>query len=280
MSKTKSYTIDSAPDEAHEALRHTLAGVSSLDLVTGGAAVRALVSAIPLGVRVPDTVHESARRVAVIRERLAAVHDDAVAEFTPDDLTADDWQDRLERAAALAVRQPVAGRMAEEAKRAATSKLGAACVHALDEVGDELERWFLDNLDDLARADLEPEPGDTYGSVSGRNAALLAFRHAHAHLMAAGGGTETQDYAARTWWTTHTWTREEWTALVDATGPNTEHRGPNPLALAVRIGATPRLARSFSQPWEERKALHDGEQIEKRHRAFDEGRTVVIGAAW
>ena len=83
--------------------------------------------------------------------------------------------------------------------------------------------------------DLEPEPADTYGTVTGRNAALVNFTKAHGRLMVAGGGQPTVDNAAWTWWRTHTWTRAEWSAILDRTGPNATHHGPNPLALAVQM---------------------------------------------
>ena len=281
MSKTKPYTIDSAPDERHIALAETLDRLRSATLLIGASAAKAVKAVIPLGVRVPEPIHEAAARLLVVSDRAAELTRTPAVEFTAEDLAADDWRDRLDRSATARARTPEAQKLVDEAVRGAHAALGAACARELPAVGDELERWFVDNLAELARADLEPEPADTYGTVTGRNAALVNFTKAHGRLMVAGGGQPTVDNAAWTWWRTHTWTRAEWSAILDRTGPNATHHGPNPLALAVQIGGTPRLARSESQAWEDYRALIEGQRAD----AFEEvartpGSFAVIGASW
>ena len=258
MSKTTTADLKPAPaidDRARDAI--TAAPVH-------GPAVAAL--AVEFGIPVPAAVTKATEIVAVIRARAHnAVTVMAPAPLTIDDLSADDWADRVRahetaRHALVGAEHQITGVLHD-----ATCDLAAACRAALPGMVDQLEAWFVQHYDTIARAERAHAARDD-APAAGEHEAAQRFRRVHRAVMLAGSGgsgaNQPSDYRAR-WWVTHTWTRATWTTLENATGPMLGCPDGGELLVALQCGASVRLARTLAQPWDEFVGFEEGKPVPK-----------------
>lgn len=193
-----------------------------------------------LGIKLPRKLTEAAQALTTAANRATTLPPRPKA--TADDLLAEDWADRLTAVAADRAAHHHLASVMESAVDDARNRYRSAGREALPEAAEALEAWYQDHYDELAQV------GTHDGSLSVHRLEALDAQHATftrtlSALLETGGGTRT---ATSEWFTTHQWTPEQYNALVEATGPNLSTKA-NPLALARALGATARLARSWTQ---------------------------------
>lgn len=211
----------------------------------------ALVNAAArLGIDRPRNVAEAAQTLEQVVRRMA--NPPAPQPLEVSDLLADDWQDRVVAAGAAAAGATHMASVMAAARAQAHAALTKAVVAAVPTVADQLEAWYLRHLDQLSGA------GVRDGSLSVHQ--LEANDQLHANFSAALDHLLRTDPAAAgswdvhvPWFATHSWTTEQYRALVESTGPALRFTG-NRIAHAQRLGAQPRLARSYAQAEQEAHA--------------------------
>lgn len=223
-------------------------------------AAQVVEAAITLGLSIPKSVHEAAAQASTVQERVRSWGEAVpVPNLTPADLAADDWADRLAAAASAAAARDKAQGIAQDALKAARNDVGVAANNAIPQIADALEAWFVAHVNELALVGTT-NLDETVRATQVREDTAAAFTRAHTALMTHGGGENLLHSGAfgdrDAWWATHTWTPKQWSQLVANTRPGMTAVG-NPLATAVRLGATPRLARSYRQPSQDREAVLD-----------------------
>lgn len=224
----------------------------------------ATVDALPahlaaLGLEVPARIvdaYDKARRVV---DKASALRTKPVPQVGPDDVLADDFEDRVLRALDAERLRETARPLAAKAAAQAQATVRAVIRKAIPEMFDQLEAWFLEHLDDLATPTLPAgaTPGQRYAHADRVAATIdyrVAFERAHQDFMRASSASSTpaesawRSTDATPFTTCFEWTPAQWHELIDVTGPSMSLRQFEDLySQSLALGATPRLARSFEQ---------------------------------
>ncbi|KQQ00594.1 MULTISPECIES: hypothetical protein [unclassified Rathayibacter] len=217
---------------------------------------------VALGATLPEEIVSAAERWTIADDRLRSMTGRAEPSYSSDDLTADDWAERLTR---YAIAKQVHDRepfLANPARDSLVREFIRTARSHLDALRGELHRIYSEKYP-LLLIDPDTDPHVTRGEADEARAFRTALLNAIERLweINANGYIENQvSPTAIDWCSLHEWDAESWTKLNQITRQGgtifnkVPESSPVRFGIALAAGGTPSIAKNL---------------IEARQRAAD-----------